>query len=85
MNAKKKEQDDLIVFHSGPIVEIKIIKAELEKHKIEVFQTDENMSFLDPSRISPGGLAPFRIMIRKKDLQKAKKIIDAFLKKNSKK
>ncbi|MBN1897275.1 MAG: DUF2007 domain-containing protein, partial [Spirochaetes bacterium] len=81
MKLKKKKKDDLIIFHSGEIVEVQIITKELERNNIKVYPVDENASVLFPANISPGGIAPFRIMIRRKDLEKAKKVVEKFLKK----
>lgn len=77
----KNQENDLINIYFGTIIEVNLLKNELDQNNITAYLQDENMGVLTPARISPAGLSPFRIMISKNDKDKAKKIIHNFLKK----
>lgn len=75
-------KEDMITIYEGEIIGVSILKNEFEKMGIKTFFKDEHMGVIAPSRVSSGGATPFKIMIDSKDADKAKEILNAYLKNN---
>ncbi len=75
-------KEDMITIYKGEIIGVSILKDEFEKNGIKAFLKDDHMGVIAPARVSSGGVAPFKIMIDSRDADKAKEILNAYLKDN---
>jgi len=80
------EDNELIVVYSGSQISAGFLKGLLEDAGITVFLWDEHISAIDPlSVIDPmpfsfnNWVYPVRVVIAKRDLNKAEPIIEEFL------
>lgn len=76
-----KNDNELVIVFSGNSIEAGILKGLLEDAGIEVFLKDEMTGIIAPYAATPGGVAPVKVTVSKKDLDKVKPIIEKFLEK----
>jgi len=72
-----REQDDnsLVDVYCGTTVECDLTRCLLESHGIQAFEIGDVLGTLAPLRTLPGGIAPVRIQVRRKDALDAVRII----------
>ena len=75
---KKNEINPVEIF-SGTQGEVDIVITLLQNAEIEVFLKDEYVGTIAPY-VSPGGAAPITIVVSSDDYEKAKQVIDDYLK-----
>ncbi|MCK4261745.1 DUF2007 domain-containing protein [bacterium] len=73
------EENDLIVVYAGTSLDANFVKSLLENHGITAFLKDEIMGDLAPWYVAPGGAGAVKIVIAKRELNKAKPIVQNFL------
>jgi len=78
-----KEEEFPIIFR-GTQIDANFLKGILESEGIKVFLRDEFMASTNPWAVAPGAMAPVKLVVMKKDLEKAKEIVDEFQKKRHK-
>jgi len=70
--------DHLIVVHAGNAIETGFIKSLLEEYGIQTILRDELMGAIAPWYIAPGGVGAVKILIARRDYERARAIIDEF-------
>jgi len=73
------EENDLIVVYAGTSVDASFVKSLLEGNGIITFLEDKMMGTLAPWIVAPGGAGAAKVVVAKKDLDKAKFIVQKFL------
>jgi hypothetical protein len=73
------EDNELIVVYAGSSIDAGFIKGLLEDVGIITFLKDEIMGSLAPWYVAPGGTGAVKVVIAKRDLDRAKPIIEKFL------
>jgi hypothetical protein len=75
---KAKNENDLVEVYSTSSLEAKMVKSFLEDSEIKAFLKDEIMGTLAPWHTSPGGAGAVKVIVRRKDYEKAKQIIGEY-------
>jgi len=70
--------DHLIVVHAGNAIETGFIKSLLEEYGIQAVLRDELMGVIAPWYIAPGGAGAVKILIDRRDYERARAIIEEF-------
>jgi len=70
--------DHLIVVHAGNAIETGFVKSLLEEYGIPAVLRDEMMGAIAPWYITPGGVGAVKILIARRDYERARAIIDEF-------
>jgi hypothetical protein len=73
------EDNELIVVYAGTSIDAGFVKGLLEDAGIITFLKDEIMGSLAPWYVAPGGAGAVKVVIAKRDLDRAKSIVEAFL------
>jgi hypothetical protein len=69
---------DLVIVHSGSAIETGFVKSLLEEHGIKTALRDEMMGVIAPWYVAPGGVGAVKILIARRDYERARAIIDEF-------
>ena len=72
------QPDDLVIVHAGHAIETGFIKSLLEEYGIQTILRDEMMGAIAPWYITPGGVGAVKILIARRDYERARAIIDEF-------
>ncbi len=75
---KKNEMNPVEIF-SGTQGEVDLVISLLENAEIKVYLKDEYVGTIAPY-VSPGGAAPITIVVSNDDSEKAKLVVDDYLK-----
>ena len=75
----KKDEAVPVEIFSGSPVDVEIVKSLLENAEIEAFLKDEYVGTIAPY-MSAGGMSPITIVVSSDDYDKAKQVVDDFLK-----
>lgn len=70
--------NDLVVVHAGDAIETGFVKSLLEEYGIAAFLRDEMMGAIAPWYIAPGGVGAVKVLIARRDYERARAIIDEF-------
>jgi hypothetical protein len=73
------EDNELIVVYAGTSIDAGFVKGLLEDAGIITFLKDEIMGSLAPWYVAPGGAGAVKVVIAKRDLDRAKSIVERFL------
>jgi hypothetical protein len=73
------EDNELIVVYAGTSIDAGFVKSLLEDAGIITFLKDEIMGSLAPWYVAPGGAGAVKVVIAKRDLDRAKSIVERFL------
>jgi hypothetical protein len=76
-------EEELVVVYTGNSVEAGFLKGLLEDSEIEVFLKDEMTGGLAPPYAAAGGLGAVKVAVKRKDLNRAKTIVERSLEKGS--
>jgi hypothetical protein len=77
----KMVEEELVVVYTGNSVEAGFLKGLLEDSGIEVFLKDEMTGGLAPPYAAAGGMGAVKVAVKRKDLDKAKTIVEKSFKK----
>lgn len=77
------EKNKLIIVYTGTPMDTAFLKSLLEADGITTFLKDEIMGTVAPFYVAPGGAGAVKVLIAKRDLDRAKPIIQKFDKKSS--
>ncbi len=78
------EEDELIVVYAGTPIDAGFLKGLLEDAGIATFLKDEMMGSIAPWYVAPGGAGAVKVVIPKRDLDRAEPIVQEFLDKGIK-
>ncbi len=73
------EENELIVVYAGNSIAAGFLKNLLETEGIKAFLKDEIMGTIAAPYVSPGGVGAVKVVIAKRDIDKAKPIIARFV------
>lgn len=73
------EENELIIVYSGNSIVTGFLKSILEAEGIKAFLKDEIMGTTAPAYAAPGGVGAVKIVIARRDIDKAKPIIERFV------
>lgn len=73
------EEKELIVVYAGTTIDAGFVKSLLEADEIRAFLKDEIMGTLAPWYVAPRGVGAVKVVIAKRDLDKAKAIVQKYL------
>lgn len=76
---KAKNEPTLIEIYSDTVWHAGMLKSILEDSGIEVFMANENLSARSPWLVSPSEMDACKVMISSLDYDKAKPIVDEFV------
>ena len=76
----RPEENDLVTVHAGSLLEVQLLRSLLETEGIAVFLKDEILGTHAPAYAAAGGVGAIKVVIAKKDLDRAKLIVQEFLK-----
>lgn len=68
-------EEETVRVYAGNATEAHIIKGLLEDSGITAFLKDEIIGTIAPFYVSPGGVGAVKIIVAKKDVERAKNII----------
>lgn len=71
----------LVTVFEGTLAEVNILKSILDSEGITCFLKDNYMGTFAPFYTSVGGVNPIKIVIPKSELERAKPIIEDYIKK----
>ena len=74
------EETDLVTIYAGSLLEVQLLRSLLETEGITVFLKDEILGTNAPAYAAAGGVGAIKVVIAKKDLDRAKLIVQEFLK-----
>jgi len=74
------EETDLVTIYAGSLLEVQLLRSLLETEGIMVFLKDEILGTNAPAYTAAGGVGAIKVVIAKKDLDRAKLIVQEFLK-----
>jgi hypothetical protein len=77
------EDNELIVVYAGISIEAGFLKGLLEDAGVAAFLKDELTGTLAPWYVAPGGAGAVKVVIAKKDVDRAKPIVQKFLDKDN--
>lgn len=77
------EENELVVVYTGNPMDTAFLKSLLEADGITTFLKDEIMGTVAPFYVAPGGAGAVKVIIAKRDLDRAKPIVQKFDKKSS--
>jgi len=72
------QPDDLVVVHAGNAIETGFVQSLLEEYGIPTVLRDEIMGAIAPWYIAPGGVGAVKILIARRDYERARAIIAEF-------
>lgn len=75
------EENELIVIYSGNSSDVDFLKSLLEAEGITTFLKDQIMGTIAPFYVTAGGVGAVKLAIPKKDIERAKPILEKFLSK----
>ena len=78
--SKMPEETDLVTVYAGSLLEVQLLKSLLEANEISAFLKDEILGTQAPPYAAPGGVGAIKVVIAKRDLDRAKPIVQEFLK-----
>jgi hypothetical protein len=74
------EEADLVTVYAGSLLEVQLLRSLLEAEGITAFLKDEILGTNAPAYAAAGGVGAIKVVIAKRDLDKAEPIIQEFLK-----
>lgn len=74
------EETDLLTVYAGSLLEVQLLRSLLEAEGITAFLKDEILGTNAPAYAVPGGVGAIKVVIAKRDLDRAELIIQEFLK-----
>ena len=77
------KEKELVLVYAGNSLEAGLIKGILEDAGIAVFLKDEIVGTIAPFCVTPGGAGAIKVLVLKKDSDRAKTLIQEFLERNS--
>lgn len=73
------EQNESIVIYAGTSIDAGFVKSLLEDASIGAFLKDEIMGTLAPWLVAPGGVGAVKVVVARRDLDRAKPIVQKFV------
>jgi len=73
------EGEELVVIYAGNSVNTGLLKGLLEHAGIAVFLQDEVIGSMVPAYATLGGVGAIKVVVAKKDIDKARSIVQEFL------
>ena len=73
------EQRELVIVYAGTEIDAHFVKGLLEDAGITTFLKDEIMGTMAPWYVAPGGSGAVKVVIAKRDLDRAKPVVQEFL------
>lgn len=73
------EENELIIIYAGNSITAGFLKSVLETEGIKTFLKDEIIGAIAAPYASPGGVGAVKVVIAKRDIDKAKPIMESFM------
>ena len=78
------EEKELVVVYAGTVIDAGFLEGLLEDAGITTFLKDEIMGTIAPWYVTAGGAGAVKVVVAKRDLDRAKPIVQKFLDEKSK-
>ena len=79
MSNNMSNEDDLIVVYAGNSIDTYFLKSLLEDAGVTTLLKDEMMGNIAPWIVEPGGIGAVKIIVKEKDIDRAKPIVHKFI------
>jgi Putative prokaryotic signal transducing protein len=76
-------QDPTVIVYSGSIVDADLLRSLLDGQGIQSYLKDEFVGMVAPYVVGPGGVGAVKVVIAKKDLVRARPIVEDFIREKS--
>ena len=77
---ESNEEIKAVQIFAGNIMEAELVKSLLENAEVRAYLKDEITGFLAPWNVAPGGLGAVKVVVSSEDAEKAKIVVDDYLK-----
>ncbi len=75
-----KEEITLVEIFSGTTWQVGMVKSLLEDEEIEAYLKDDIIGTLNPWWTAPGGVGSIKVMVSSPDVEKARLIVEEYVK-----